>query len=108
MKNDTTFKAIGVVRRIDELGRVTIPVDVRREYEIEIGNPIEMYVEGDKIFFAKFIRRCIFCEAAENIHTFHKKAVCQQCINDLYEYLSENASGGVNSHRKKEFTSQIS
>lgn len=77
------MKSIGIVRQLDTLGRVVIPIEIRRTLDLPCGTPIEIYVEGDKIVLHKFQHKCEFCGSTDNITGFKGKFVCERCINQL-------------------------
>lgn len=78
------MKATGIIRRIDELGRVVMPKELRRVLNIPAGTPLEFYVEeGNKIVLKKYEPDCIFCGDTEDVKEFSNKKVCKKCINKL-------------------------
>lgn len=77
------MKSTGIVRKVDELGRIVIPRELRRTLNIEEKDPLEIYVEGDRIIFRKYQPACIFCGEAKDIATFKGKNVCQGCLSAL-------------------------
>lgn len=79
------MKAIGIVRKVDELGRIVLPIELRRTLGIEIKDPIEIYVDGDYILLKKYEPACIFCGNAKNVHRIHDKNVCEDCMKEIGE-----------------------
>jgi transcriptional pleiotropic regulator of transition state genes len=77
------MKSTGIVRRVDELGRIVIPMDLRRTFGSEIQDPLEIFVDGDTIVLAKYQSVCVFCGSGTQIVTFKGKNVCQDCMKDL-------------------------
>lgn len=77
------MKATGIVRKIDELGRIVIPMELRRTLDIKERDPIEIYVDGERIVLIKYKPGCIFCGNTDNVKPFKKTRVCQKCINEL-------------------------
>ena len=77
------MKATGIVRKVDELGRVVIPIELRRTLGIELRDPLEIYVEGENIIFKKYEPACVFCGDARNITHYKGKNVCANCIEEL-------------------------
>lgn len=77
------MKATGITRKIDELGRIVLPIELRRTLEIGEKDPIEIYVEEDRIILKKFKQSCAFCGSNENIIEFKGKYVCADCITQL-------------------------
>ena len=77
------MKATGIVRKVDELGRIVLPIELRRTLGIEIKDPIEIYVDGDYILLKKYEPACIFCGNAKDVTRIHDKNVCADCIKEL-------------------------
>ena len=77
------MKATGMVRKVDELGRLVLPIEMRRVLDIAEKDPVEIYVEGDKIILRKFQPFCLFCGSNENIVSHENKHVCIDCIQRL-------------------------
>jgi len=80
-------KATGVVRRIDELGRIVIPKELRDAYGIESGDPVEFYTTDDEIIIRKYQAGCFFCGEAEELQNFRGKNVCARCREELAKSL---------------------
>lgn len=77
------MKSTGIVRRIDELGRVVIPKELRRTMGIAEKDALEIYTEGDAIVLKKYEACCSFCGGTDDIEKFRDKPVCSQCLNEL-------------------------
>lgn len=77
------MKSTGITRKIDELGRIVLPIELRRSLEIGEKDAVEIYVEDDSIILKKFRTSCIFCGSEENIIDFKGKSVCADCIAQL-------------------------
>lgn len=77
------MKATGIVRKVDELGRIVLPIELRRTLDIEIKDPIEIYVDGDYILLRKYEPACIFCGNAKGVVRIHDKNVCTDCIKEM-------------------------
>ena len=77
------MKATGMVRKVDNLGRIVLPIELRRTLDIDLKDPLEIYVDGDSIILKKYEPACIFCGNAKNVKDIHGKIVCQDCINEL-------------------------
>ncbi len=81
-KNDA--KATGVTRKVDQLGRVVIPKELRTVLDIEDNKDLlEIYVEGDKIILKKFVAGCAFCGKEGVLATFKDKAICSDCVAEI-------------------------
>jgi transcriptional pleiotropic regulator of transition state genes len=79
------IKATGIVRKVDELGRIVIPVDFRRELGIEEKDGLELYVDGESIILQKYEPACIFCGSTKEIQYFKGRVVCGECVKALVE-----------------------
>jgi len=78
------MKATGIVRKVDELGRVVIPVELRRTLNIDIKDPLEIYVDGNQIILKKYEPTCIFCGEGKEVEEHMGKKVCKKCIMKLW------------------------
>ena len=79
------MKSTGIVRNIDELGRVVVPKELRKKLGIANTDPVEIYVEGEKIILTKYHPVCHFCGSAENVLEFKEKKVCRDCVAAISE-----------------------
>ena len=77
------MKSTGIVRRVDELGRVVIPIELRNKFDIKEKDPIEIYVDGTSIVLKKYEPNCIFCGNTKKLITYKDKLVCPKCIETL-------------------------
>ncbi len=73
------MKSTGIVRKVDELGRVVIPIELRRTLGIDEKDALEIYVDNEKIILKKYEPACIFCGNADNVQHFRGKNVCKEC-----------------------------
>lgn len=81
------MKSTGIVRKVDELGRIVLPIELRRTLDIAEKDALEIYMDGDNIILHKYQPACIFCDNARDIIQFHGKNVCPSCIRLLGEKL---------------------
>ena len=81
------MKSTGIVRKVDELGRIVLPIEMRRPLDIAERAALEIFVDGDSIILRKYQPACIFCENTKDIITFKGKNVCPECISKLREKL---------------------
>ena len=79
------MKSTGIVRKLDELGRIVIPKEIRGTLKIEHKDPVEIYVDGESIILRKYEPSCIFCGSNNDIVTYEEKKVCKTCIEKLSE-----------------------
>lgn len=77
------MKSTGVIRRIDELGRLVVPKEIRNKLGIADGDPIEIYVEGEKIILKKHQIACAFCGSTDTLSEFKGHKICQKCLDEI-------------------------
>lgn len=77
------MKSTGIVRKVDELGRIVLPIELRKNLDINIKDPLEIYVDGNSIVLKKYLPACIFCGEATNIIQFEGKNICGKCIENI-------------------------
>ncbi|MGI6467655.1 MAG: AbrB/MazE/SpoVT family DNA-binding domain-containing protein [Syntrophomonadaceae bacterium] len=77
------MKSTGVVRKVDELGRIVIPIELRRTMGIEEKDALEIYVDNEKIILKKYEPACIFCGNAEEVANYKGKNLCRACLLEL-------------------------
>lgn len=77
------MKSTGIVRKVDELGRIVIPIELRRTLDIEERDALEIYLEGDKIVLRKYEPACLFCGSDHDLINYKGKNICGQCAKDL-------------------------
>ena len=79
------MKSTGIVRKVDELGRIVLPIELRRMLDISERDPLEIYVEGSSIVLRKYRPACIFCNSTKGISVFNEKNICAKCLRQLRE-----------------------
>ena len=77
------MKAIGIVRKVDELGRIVLPIELRRTLNISEKDYLEIFVEQDQVILKKYEPTCIFCGSSDGIIGFKGKNVCRNCKDEL-------------------------
>ncbi|MGE4282562.1 MAG: AbrB/MazE/SpoVT family DNA-binding domain-containing protein [Clostridia bacterium] len=77
------MKSTGIVRKVDELGRVVLPIELRRTLDIAEKDALEIYVDGSTIILKKYEPACIFCGNAKDVHVYKGKNICPQCMDEL-------------------------
>ena len=77
------MKSTGIVRKVDDLGRLVIPMEIRKSMNIETRDPIEIFVEEERIILKKYQPSCIFCENASDLLQFKGKLICPECLEKL-------------------------
>ncbi len=73
------MKATGIVRRLDQLGRIVIPKELRNTFDLKENDPIEIFVDGSDIILRKYQPACIFCGDATDVVQFSGKNICKKC-----------------------------
>lgn len=79
------MKSTGIVRRVDELGRIVLPIELRRTLGIDVKDALEIFVDGNQIVLNKYEPACIFFNSANDIVNFKGKNICRQCLKELTE-----------------------
>ncbi len=77
------MKSTGIVRKVDELGRIVLPIELRRTLDIGEKDVLEIYVEGSSIILKKYEPSCIFCGNDRNVADFKGKNVCPSCMKEI-------------------------
>ena len=77
------MKSTGVVRKLDDLGRIVIPIELRRTMDIGLRDTLEIFVEDDKIILKKYHPACIFCNDARDVIYYKDKLICKRCLEEL-------------------------
>ncbi|MBE6693674.1 MAG: AbrB/MazE/SpoVT family DNA-binding domain-containing protein [Ruminococcaceae bacterium] len=79
------MKSTGVVRKIDELGRIVLPVSIRQNLDINEKDALEIFIDGDRIILQKYQPSCIFCTNADNVVYYNSKRICPDCLAKIKE-----------------------
>ncbi|MBQ6480782.1 MAG: AbrB/MazE/SpoVT family DNA-binding domain-containing protein [Anaerolineaceae bacterium] len=79
------MKATGIVRKVDELGRIVLPIELRRTLGIEIRDALEIYVDEETILLRKYTPTCVMCGESDGLVEFKGKKICRKCIEKLAE-----------------------
>ena len=87
------MKATGIVRRVDDLGRIVLPKDLRQTIFIHTTDPTEIYTDADSIILRKYAPGCAFCGSVNGIRYIHGTPVCNICANNM-QMLYRTAEGG--------------
>ena len=83
------MKSTGIVRRVDELGRIVIPIELRNKLKIAEKYPIEIYVDGSSIVLKKYEETCVFCGSNKNVVEYKEKLICTKCAQNI-STMSDN------------------
>ena len=84
------MKSTGIIRKVDELGRVVIPIEIRNQFNIAEKDPIEIYVDGSSIVLKKYEPNCIFCGNTENLINYNDKLICEDCSKKISKLKPNN------------------
>lgn len=79
------MKATGIVRNIDELGRIVIPKELRKKMGMTEGTPVEIFVDDGKIALTRYCENCDFCGATERLSEIKGKKICESCLNEIVD-----------------------
>jgi transcriptional pleiotropic regulator of transition state genes len=77
------MKSTGIVRKVDELGRVVLPIELRRTLDIAERDALEIFTEGANIILKKYEPACIFCGDAKDVTNYKGKNICESCMKEL-------------------------
>ena len=78
------MKSTGIVRKVDELGRIVLPIELRRVLDISEHDEMEIFIENDQIILRKFENSCVFCASAQNLVQYKGKYICNKCIYNFH------------------------
>ncbi len=79
------MKSTGIVRQMDSLGRIVLPIELRRTLDIAQKDSLEIYVDESSIVLKKYQPSCIFCDNAKDVINYKGKNICQSCLKELKE-----------------------
>ena len=79
------MKSTGIIRKVDDLGRIVLPIELRRTLYIAERYELEIYMENDRIILQKYEPACIFCGSSRRLITYERKNVCQDCVKKMTE-----------------------
>ena len=77
------MKSTGIVRKVDELGGIVLPSELRKSLGIEVKDSLEIYTSGDSVILKKYLPACVFCGEANDIITFKGKNICKNCLRQV-------------------------
>ena len=81
------MKSIGIVRKIDAVGRIVLPIELRKTLNITDDSALEIFVDGDKIVLKKYQPACIFCNDDVDVVLYKGKNICKQCVENLVKAI---------------------
>ena len=77
------MRSLGIVRKIDELGRIVLPIETRKRLDISAGDGVEIFVERDRVILKKYEPACIFCGEVDDVVNYGDKKICRHCLEEL-------------------------
>ena len=86
------MKSTGIVRKLDELGRITLPIELRKVLGITGRDALQISLENDRIVLTKYEPACIFCNNAEGVQNYKGKLVCTECVKKMVENLDQSSN----------------
>ena len=84
------MKSTGIIRKVDELGRIVLPIELRRNLDIAERDELEIYVDGDNVILRKHEASCIFCGSVNALIQYQGKYVCEACASSLEALCAED------------------
>lgn len=82
------MKSTGMVRKIDKLGRIVLPKELRTVQELNTDDSVEIYIEGDRIILKKYEPACVFCGSADDTVEYESKTICKKCAQAIAAKLN--------------------
>lgn len=79
------MKSTGIIRKVDNLGRIVLPIELRRTMDIAERDELEIYMENERIILQKYEQACIFCGSSRGLISYRRKNVCQDCLKKMTE-----------------------
>ncbi len=77
------MKSTGIIRKVDELGRIVLPIEIRRTLDIGERDELEIFMDNDQIVLQKFEPSCIFCSSSQGLVSYRGKNICQECVCNI-------------------------
>ncbi|WP_442604503.1 AbrB/MazE/SpoVT family DNA-binding domain-containing protein [Paenibacillus sp. KN14-4R] len=79
------MKPAGVVRKVDQLGRIVLPKSLRKRYQMNEGDPVEILVQGDHIILERYRPKCVFCGTMSDVSDFKERHICVECLEQMHD-----------------------
>ena len=77
------MKSIGMARKVDDLGRIVLPIELRRQLGIRAGDELDIAVDGSTVLLRKIESRCVFCDSMTDLRGYRDKQICKSCVGEL-------------------------
>lgn len=84
------MKSTGMIRRLDELGRVVIPKEIRKQLDIDEKDSLEIFVDKKNIILKKVEDTCVFCEKSKDLISYKGKLICKECLENILAINEQN------------------
>lgn len=78
------MKSTGIIRKVDELGRIVLPIELRRTLDIAEHDEMEIYIENDQVILRKYEHSCVFCSSTQGLVQYKGKFVCNKCVYNFH------------------------
>ena len=83
------MKATGIVRKIDELGRIVLPIETRNVMNIKTKDSLEIYTDDDRIVLRKYEPACMFCGSADDTTRYSGRLICKECFEKIQKQFAD-------------------
>ena len=84
------MKSTGIIRKVDELGRIVLPIELRRTMDIAERDELEIFIENDRVVLQKYEPSCVFCGSSQSLRNYRGKNVCQECVEKMTWFFFES------------------
>ncbi len=68
---------------MDQLGRIVLPKSLRKRYQMNEGDPVEILVQGDHIILERYRPKCVFCGEMDHVNEFKERHICSNCLGEM-------------------------
>ena len=80
------MKSTGIIRKVDDLGRIVLPIELRRTLDIAERDELEIFLEDDRVILKKYESACVFCGAGFGLSAYKGKYICRDCAADVAKF----------------------
>lgn len=84
------MRAVGIVRKVDNLGRVVVPKEIRKAFEMDNNDLVEIYTDKDSVILKKYCPECVFCGKVDYVHQFEGKNICSACMEAIADEINKH------------------
>lgn len=81
------MRPAGVVRKVDQLGRIVLPKSLRKRYRMNVGDPVEILIQGEHILLERYRPKCLFCNSTEQVSEYREKYLCRSCMGEMAQFI---------------------